>query len=538
MPLDVLVTGRIGTFAGDAGFGWVEAVGIKDGLIAFAGTAVDLETRADPHTHRFELEADEIAIPGITDAHLHLVDTALAARQVDLTSASTLDEGLERIRTAASRLGPGEWVLGSGWDQRRWGGWPTAADLDRVAGGRPAALWSVDHHAIWASGAALAAAGIDRESSDPAGGVIRRASTGDPEGVLLEDACRLVTERIPPPPADVVEAAIEVLVGELLQYGIVGLHDPGAVNADPTLRDLELIGALADRGDLAIRVHAGVRSVGLDRAAERGLRSGSVLGADPRGLARLGWLKLFCDGTLGSQTAALLEPRAGSDDRGVIRTSREELAELTARAAGRGIATQVHAIGDAAVRASLDALAPTVDAVPFMPRVEHVQLCQPEDRARFGPLGIGASVQPVHLREDAETARRDWAERAEANGYAWRSLLDAGAVLAFGTDAPIEPVDPWPGIALSVLRRDPSWGVDAAPFGPEEALTLEEALRAATVGPARLTREPLHGRLVPGSPADLIVLPAAPREPGERAATFASVRPRLVLIAGEAVVER
>jgi predicted amidohydrolase YtcJ len=198
----------------------------------------------------------------------------------------------------------------------------------------------------------------------------------------------------------------------------------------------------------------------------------------------------------------------------------------------------VHAIGDAAVRASLDALAPTVDAVPFMPRVEHVQLCQPEDRARFGPLGIGASVQPVHLREDAETARRDWAERAEANGYAWRSLLDAGAVLAFGTDAPIEPVDPWPGIALSVLRRDPSWGVDAAPFGPEEALTLEEALRAATVGPARLTREPLHGRLVPGSPADLIVLPAAPREPGERAATFASVRPRLVLIAGEAVVER
>jgi predicted amidohydrolase YtcJ len=538
MPLDALVTGRIGTFAGDEGFGWVEAVGIKDGLIAFSGTAIELETRADPHTQRFELDPDEIAIPGITDAHLHLVDTALAARQVDLNATGTVDEGLERIRVATRRLGAGEWILGAGWDHRRWGRWPTAADLEAVVDGRLAALWSVDHHAIWASDAALNAAGLDRESTDPPGGIIRRSSTGDPEGVLLEDACRLVTRLIPAPAPAVVEEAIEILAGELLQLGIVGIHDPGAVTADPTLRDLELIGAIADRGELAIRVHAGVRAVGLDRARERGLRSGSVLGGDPRGVARLGWLKLFCDGTLGSQTAALLEPRTGSSDRGVIRTSTEELAELATRAAEQGIATQIHAIGDAAVRTSLDALQATVDGVPFMPRVEHVQLCQPEDRARFGALGIGASVQPVHLREDAETARRDWGDRAETNGYAWRSLLAAGAVLAFGTDAPIEPVDPWPGIALSVLRRDPSWGADATAFGPEEALTLEEALRAATVGPARLTREPLHGRLIPGSPADLIVLPAEPREPGGRAVAFASVRPRLVLVAGEAVVER
>ena len=201
----------------------------------------------------------------------------------------------------------------------------------------------------------------------------------------------------------------------------------------------------------------------------------------------------------------------------------------------------VDAIGDAAIRTALDVLAPTRGKVGVMPRVEHVQLLDPADRSRFAPLGIAASVQPVHLREDAETARRDWGARAEPNGYTWRSLLDAGATLAFGTDAPVEPADPWPGIALAVLRRAPSWGPGAEAYGPNEALTLEEALRAATVGVAATARDPLGGRLIPGSPADLIVLPAAPRESSnasERAAAFAEVRPRLVLLGGEVVVER
>jgi predicted amidohydrolase YtcJ len=180
-----------------------------------------------------------------------------------------------------------------------------------------------------------------------------------------------------------------------------------------------------------------------------------------------------------------------------------------------------------------------------MPRLEHVQLLDPADRPRFGKLGVAASVQPVHLRDDATTARRDWGDRAEAKGYTWRSIHDAGGVVAFGTDAPVEPIDPWPGIAMAVLRRDPSWGPDAAPFGPDEALTLEQALRAATVGPHQAAKQPLGGRLVPGSNADLIVLPAAPREPGggakgaaERAAAFAEVRPRLVMVDGDVVVER
>jgi predicted amidohydrolase YtcJ len=218
-------------------------------------------------------------------------------------------------------------------------------------------------------------------------------------------------------------------------------------------------------------------------------------------------------------------------------TPPEVLASLASRAAAAGIATKIHAIGDAAVRTGLDVLGPTASQVAFMPRLEHVQLCHADDRPRFAALGVAASVQPVHLRDDAATARRDWGARAEANGYTWRSLLDAGAVLAFGTDAPVEPIDPWPGIAVAVLRRDPSWG-DVPAYGPEEALNLEQALRAATVGPHAAAKDPLGGRLVPGARADLIVLPAAPREAAERAAAFAEVRPRLVLLDGEAVFER
>ncbi|HUG29712.1 MAG TPA: amidohydrolase family protein, partial [Candidatus Limnocylindria bacterium] len=167
MPLDVLVSGRIATFAGAEGFGWVEAIGIRDGRVAFAGSAVDLETRADPHTLRVELEPGEIAIPGLTDAHLHVVDAALAASQVDLSTAPSLEVGLERIAEGARRVPAPGWILGGGWDQRRWGGWPSADALERAAPGRLVALHSFDHHVVWVSPAVLALAGIDRTTPDP-----------------------------------------------------------------------------------------------------------------------------------------------------------------------------------------------------------------------------------------------------------------------------------------------------------------------------------------------------------------------------------
>ena len=538
MPLDALVTGRIATFAGDAGFGWVEAIGIREGKVAFAGSAIDLETRADPHTRRVEMEPGEIAIPALTDAHLHLADAALAAEQVDLATAPTLAEGLARIAAMAKRLPADAWVLGGGWDQRRWGRWPSAEDLERVAPGRRVAVRSFDHHALWASPAALAVGEIDDATFDPAGGIIQRGNDGVATGVLLENASSLVIDRVPPPDGETAKRSLRAFGRELLALGVAGAHDPGSLAPDATGRALDVYTELAEAGELPVRVHAAVRSDGLDDAIARGLRSGAPMGKGEPGWLTFGWLKLFADGTLASQTAALLEPIEGGTDRGMFTTPPDVLRQRATNAAAAGIATQIHAIGDAAVRTSLDVLGATVSKVKLMPRLEHIQLCHPDDRARFAALGVGASVQPVHLREDAATARRDWGARAESGGYTWRSLRDAGAVLAFGTDAPVEPIDPWPGIAIAVLRRDPSWGGDVPAYGPGEALTLEQSLRAATVAPAILAHEPLGGRLVPGSRADLIVLPAAPREGPERAAAFATVRPRLVIVDGETAFER
>ena len=191
------------------------------------------------------------------------------------------------------------------------------------------------------------------------------------------------------------------------------------------------------------------------------------------------------------------------------------------------------------MRAALDALEPTAGTLPLMPRLEHVQLLHPDDRGRFARSGIAASVQPIHLRADAAAARRLWGDRAEANGYTWRSIADTGAVLAFGTDAPVEPIDPWPGLSMAVTRRDGSWPADAAPFGPDEALSLERALRAACVGPAVTAGERDRGRLVPGQRADLVVLPIeALTEPVEPGGALATARPRLVLVDGAVGFER
>ncbi|MGZ8514609.1 MAG: amidohydrolase [Candidatus Limnocylindrales bacterium] len=548
MPLDALITGRIATLAGEAGFGWVEAIGIRDGRVAFTGTEVALETRADPHTERIQLEPDEVAIPGLTDAHLHLAQCAVATGHVDLSDAATLTEGLARIRAAHDRLvDPDTWLEGHGWDSDRWGRWPTATDLEPVAPGRPCAIWAHDHHALLASRAALAVAGVDRDTPDPSGGVIRRDGVGEPEGVLYEAAARLVAVRVPPPQQDALEAGLMAVGRELLSLGIVAVHDPGRLAPDPDLSwSFPAFRRLADSGRLPVRVHVSLRDDGLAYAAAHGIRSGDPLGEDPTGRARVGWLKLFADGSLGSRTAALLEDIEPEPDRplpperrrGVWITEPDRLAELVEWAADVEIATQIHAIGDAAVRAALEILAPTAAHVPLMPRIEHVQLLDPADRSSFVAAGIAASVQPVHLGTDAAQARMLWGARAERSGYTWRSIARTGAVLAFGTDAPVEPFDPWPGIALAVRREDPRWPAGTPVFAPDEALGLDRALRAACVDPAVAAHEPDRGRLTVGQRADLAVLPAAAlREPVEPGGALATTRPSLVVMDGRVVFE-
>jgi predicted amidohydrolase YtcJ len=549
MPLDVLVTGgRIATLAGERGFGWVEAVGITGGRVAFAGSAIDLETRADPHTLRIELDADEVAIPGLTDAHLHLAEGGLALDRIDLTSSPSLDAGLGVIAAAHAALADGDaWLEGHGWHNDRWGVWPTADDLERVAPGRAVALWAHDHHALLVSKRALAIAGIGLDTSDPDGGIIRRDEAGAPTGVLHEAAARLVTNHVPAASAEQYEASIERLAHNLVRLGIVAVHDPGALSLQEGLgRAIAAYRVLDERGDLPIRVHASIRSEQLATAAGMEFRSGDPLGP-PGGRARFGWLKLFADGTLASRTAALLEPieteegrplPAGTE-RGIWLTPPEVVADFARRAAAAGIATQIHAIGDRSCRVSLDALEPTAGRTALMPRLEHVQLLHPDDVPRFARLGIAASIQPVHVRADAPIARTLWGDRAETRGYPMRSLIDSGAVVAFGTDAPVEPIDPWPGLSMAVTRVDGSWPEGSAPFGPDERVSLDQALRAACIAPAVTAAETDRGRLVPGQRADLIVLQASdlshPIEPG---GALATARPRLVMIDGEVAFER
>ena len=256
----------------------------------------------------------------------------------------------------------------------------------------------------------------------------------------------------------------------------------------------------------------------------------------------MGWLKTFADGSLGSRTAALLaplerapgEPPPPNDGYGVWLVPPDELMAQADRAAALGITTQIHGIGDAAVRAALDALAPTVGRTALMPRVEHAQLVHPDDIPRFASLGIAASMQPIHVRSDAEKARRLWGARAETSAYAFGALDRAGAVIAFGTDAPVEPVDPWPGLACAVTRSSPEWPAGTPPLGPQHAFDLWRALRASCVDAAITAGETDRGRLVVGHRADVVVIPAAAvDEPVEVGGALWHARPRLVLLDGE-----
>jgi predicted amidohydrolase YtcJ len=343
------------------------------------------------------------------------------------------------------------------------------------------------------------------------------------------------------------EAAIVAVSFELLALGVVAAHDPGGLAPDPDLEwSYPAYARLSETGRLPMRVVASLRDDALDTALAGGLRSGAILGADPAGRAQVGWQKCFADGSLGSRTAALLadieaepeRPLPPELRRGVWNTEPERLRELVDRAAAGGIATQIHAIGDAAVRAALDALEPTAAGVPFMPRVEHIQLLDAADRERFANGGIAASVQPSHLGSDAAQARLLWGSRAERAGYSWGSIAATGAVLAFGTDAPVEPFDPWPGIALAVRRQDPRWPAGTPPFAPSEALSLDRALRAACVDPVRSTRATDRGRLTVGQRADIVVLPAACLdEPVQPGGALATARPTIVLMDGRVVFE-
>jgi hypothetical protein len=557
-PPDLIVLGRIASLAGEDGFGWLEGLAVLDGRIVAAGRRHDIAALAGATTRTMELAPAQVALPSVTDAHLHLVDAALAADQVDLEGSSTLDVALERIAAAGmARLAQGDrdgWLLGHGWATDGWAARPTAADLERAAPGRRIALWSHDHHTMWLSMAALADVGIEASTPDPVGGVIGRDVSGRPDGLLHEHAIDLVSAAIPRPSRAAIDDAVIRYARRLAAVGVTGVHDPGSLTADATMAGgFSAIKAMAEDGRLPLHVHASIRDAQLEAAIDAGLRSGQ--GVEPRPGAdaserraidrfQVGWLKLFADGSLGSRTAAMLEPYDDTSTRpgpagpqGGLLRSRAALSERVERAAGAGLATMIHAIGDQAVRTALDAFeavdARRLGALALVPRIEHAQVVQKIDRGRFVRLGVAASVQPIQLRRDLEAMRHAIGSRT-ALAFPLASLAAAGTLLVFGTDAPVEPPDPWPGLAMATTRWAPEWGTDVPPTEPSEGLTLDAALRAATIGPHRSAGEPLAGRLVIGEAADLVIVALGDHDdPAGAAEAVRRVEPLLTLLDGQ-----
>ena len=426
-------------------------------------------------------------LPGFNDAHVHFPTWAVARGEVRLEGTTSVEEVVSRVRDALGSVRAGGWLRGRGWRSGGWPEEPTKEALDAVAGDVPVALLAHDSHSLWLNSAALARADGDLEV---AGGVVERDERGEPTGVLREESCwRFRDRHIEISTAEYVEAMREGL-RVAASRGVTAVHDKdGWIGALRFWQELE---------DLTLRVWQSFPAEQLGQLAGLGLRSGF---GGP--MLRTGYLKAFMDGTLGSRTARML------DGGGVELTSRAELAEIVRRAAAAGWPVAVHAIGDLANREALDAFEETRDAwapLGLRQRIEHAQLLAPEEIGRFAQVGIAASVQFSHAPSDRDLAERFWAGKT-GGAYAYRSLWDSGALVANGSDAPIEELDPLAGIVAGVLRT-----LDGRPaWHAEQALRVEEALIATCVNPAWLAYdERRRGKLVPGYVADLVVLDRDP----------------------------
>jgi predicted amidohydrolase YtcJ len=417
-------------------------------------------------------------LPGFTDSHVHFPTWALSRSDVQLHGCASLAEALDRVRGAPRT---GSWLRGQGWRDADWpDGPPTRQALDQIEPERPAMLISKDYHALWLNSAALSLAGGDLEVE---GGIVVRDESGEPTGVLYEEAAWAFKGRFVQVPDDEYVEAMREGVRVAASRGVTALHDK-----DGWLGAIGLWQRLEQQGALPLRVWQSTPAERLGDLREIGLRSGA---GSP--LLRLGYLKTFMDGTLGSQTAWM------TDGSGVVITTSEELEQIVREGAEAGWPVGVHAIGDAANKAALDAFERSREAWQprgLRQRIEHAQCLAPEDVGRFAELGIAVSLQFTHAPSDEQLAKRFWADRLDGT-YSFRSLVESGALLANGSDAPVEELEPWAGVVAAVLDH---WRED-------QRLTLEQALHAVSVAPAWLSHdERVRGTLVPGRYADLVVL--------------------------------
>jgi predicted amidohydrolase YtcJ len=439
-----------------------------------------------PTPERVDL-AGRCVVPGLGDAHVHFPTWSLARHDVQLEGCASLAEALDR---AARHSHAGRWLRGTGWRDADWAEKPSRRALDPITGDVPAALWSKDYHSLWLNSAALAIADGDLQVP---GGVVERDDAGEPTGILREESAWRFRDRFVTVGEDEWVEATREGIRLANSRGVTHVHDKDGWLGAPSI-----FGRIHEREGLTLRVWQSLPAEHVGALAELRLRS--RVGDD---FLRLGYLKTFMDGTLGSQTALML------DGSGVRITSGEQLAEIIRAGAAWGWPVSVHAIGDLANREALDAFEATREIwqpLGLRHRIEHAQCVAPDDLTRYASIGVACSVQFTHAPSDRDLAERFWADRLDGT-YAFRSLWDSGALVANGSDAPVEELDPLAGIRAGVLRtldERPAWR-------PQESLTVEQALQATTVGPAWLAGdERRRGRLLPGFLADLVVLDRDP----------------------------
>ena len=501
-PADLIVTNaRIYTV--DDSRPIVAAMAVRDGRIAFTGSAREAMALKGTSTKIVDL-AGRTVIPGMVDAHAHLLGLGQALRIVNLVGAKSYDEVIARVVARAKGLPPGQWLLGRGWDQNQWGDtrFPTHDALSRALPNNPVYLTRVDGHAGLANAAAMRAASVTAASKDPSGGKVERTASGDPTGVFIDNAKDLVEHFIPPGTREETRQAIRAAIAESQRYGLVGLHDAGESRAT-----IDLMEEMAKAGEIPFRLYV---MIGDDSAAvAHYLARGPQSGLYDNHL----WLrsfKLYADGALGSRGAALLEPYSDdANNKGLILTAPAHIQDVAVRALRAGFQVNTHAIGDRGNRVVLDAYDAALKQVPVADhrfRVEHAQILHHDDIPRFAELGVIPSMQAVHQTSDMYWAGSRLGAGRLLGAYAWRSVLETGVVVPNGSDFPVEAVNPLLSFHSAVARQDAeNW--PAGGWLPEQRMTRQEALMSMTIWPAFAAfQEATMGSLAPGKLADFVVL--------------------------------
>ena len=480
-----------------------QAFAVRAGRITFVGTDADALKLKDASTKVVDAGGRAI-IPGMTDAHAHLTGLGQALRIVDLTGTKSYDELIERVVARAKTLPAGAWVTGRGWDQNAWPGkrFPTHDALSRAVPGQPVLLTRVDGHAVLANAKAMDVARVDATTKDPDGGRIERDANGNPTGVFVDNAMRLVGRMVPDPSRDDVREMTLAAIAECNRWGLTGVHDAGeGKEAIGVYEELAKSGRYNLRNYVMISDGPGLDAF-LTQAPKSALYNGRI------------WLrsvKLYADGALGSRGAALLDPY--SDDPknlGLLLSSEQHIYDVSVKALRAGYQVNTHAIGDRGNRTTLDAYEKAFAAVPAAKdprfRIEHAQIIDPADIPRFATLHVIPSMQASHQTSDMYWAKERLGEARLAGAYAWRSLLKTGVIVPNGSDFPVEFVNPLISFHSAVTRQDArNW--PAGGWRPQEKMTREEALKSMTLWPAIASfEEKALGSISVGKYADFVIL--------------------------------